>query len=60
MKKTEYIIDHQSFGKRRIWEDDEGFFFVVNNITYRTVHEGSEEFDVYKATRVSDKKRLSE
>ena len=51
-EKTEWVIGHQSFGKRRIWKDDEGFYFVVNNIAYREVHEAGDDYDVYKSILV--------
>ena len=51
-KKTEWVIKHTKFGKRRIWEDEEGYYFVVSNIAYRNVHEPSEEFEVYKSILV--------
>ena len=33
MKKTTWIVKGP-FGTRRIWKDDRGMFFVVNNIRY--------------------------
>ena len=35
-KKTEYIIVGP-FGRRRIWEDDEGCYYLLNNIRVRDV-----------------------
>ena len=55
-EKTEWVIGHQSFGKRRIWKDDEGFYFVVNNIAYREVHEAGDDYDVYKSILVDTKR----
>jgi len=53
--KSEWVIDHKRFGKRRIWEDEDGYYFIVNNIVYRSVHEGTEEFEVYKSILVDTK-----
>lgn len=52
IKKTKWVIESPKFGKRRIWEDGIGPFFVVNNIAYRN-YDG-DDLEVYKAERVTD------
>lgn len=50
--KTEWVIESPKFGKRRIWKDGGGYFYLVGNIAYRN-YDG-DDFEVYKAERVSD------
>ena len=58
--KTKYVIEGP-FGVRRIWEDDEGYFFLWNNIVNRNViyPYAGEDFKVYPSESVSKhRKRL--
>ena len=51
IEKTEWVIKSPKFGKRRIWKDNGGFFFVVGNVPYRNCY-ADDEIEVYKAPRV--------
>ena len=53
--KTEWIIQAPEFGKRRIWKDDKGVFYVVHNMVYRDYRGEGDDCKVYK----SDSVRLS-
>lgn len=61
-EKTEWVIASPKFGKRRVWIDNVGFFYVVHNMAYR--HYDGDDLEVYKAERVidvhDDNVRLSE
>ena len=50
--KTEWVIKG-SFGKRRVWKDNGGHFYVVNNIAFRN-YPGDDRCDVYKSERVTN------
>lgn len=52
IKKTGWVIQSPKFGKRRIWEDDGGFFYVVHNMAYR--HYDGDDCEVYKAETVQE------
>ena len=49
--KTEWVIQSPKFGRRRIWKDGDGFFYVVHNMVYR--HYEGDDFEVYKSESVS-------
>ena len=56
IKKSKWVIEGP-FGKRRIWEDGGGYFYLVNNIAYRNViypYEG-DDVKVYPAETVVSK-----
>ena len=46
--KTELIVEGP-FGKRRLWKDNGGYFYVVNNIAFRHKRDDCE---IYKADSV--------
>ena len=50
IEKTEWVIQSPKFGRRRVWKDGIGFFYVVNNIAYR--HYEGDDYEVFKAERV--------
>ena len=52
IEKTEWVIESPKFGKRRIWKDRGGHFYIVHNMAYRR-YDG-DDCDVYKAERVTD------
>ena len=52
-EKTEWVIEGP-FGKRRIWKDSEGFYYLVNNIAFRSWDGESDEIKVYKAKTVNN------
>ena len=49
--KTEWVVASPKFGRRRVWKDNEGFFYVVHNMAYR--HYDGDDLEVYKSERVS-------
>ena len=51
-EKTKWVIESPKFGKRRVWKDGIGFFYVVNNVVYRNY--AGDDFEVYEAERVTD------
>ena len=52
IEKTEWVIECYKFGKRRIWKDNGGFFYVVNNIAYRYYDGPGDDLKVYKSATV--------
>ena len=50
--KTEWVIQAPEFGTRRIWKDNEGHFYVVNNIVYRYYDGAGDDCKVYKSESV--------
>ncbi len=52
IEKTKWVIESPKFGKRRVWKDGIGFFYVVHNRVYRTC--AGDDFEVYPAERVTD------
>ena len=42
--KTKWMVKG-SFGTRRIWNDEEGYFFLVNNIRYENYDEDLEVWE---------------
>lgn len=53
IEKTKWVIESPKFGKRRVWKDGIGFFYVVHNMVYRN-YPGGDDFEVYEAERVID------
>ena len=54
-EKTKWVIANKRFGKRRVWRDEEGYFFVVGNIAYRTVPDSGDNYNVYESLIVYPK-----
>ena len=59
IEKTEWVISSPKFGKRRIWKDNGGYFFVVGNVPYRRTYD-DDDVRVYKADRVRGSEGISE
>ena len=52
IEKTKWVIESPRFGKRRVWKDGIGFFYVVHNMTYRNY--AGDDYEVYVSERVTD------
>lgn len=52
IEKTKWVIVAPKFGKRRVWRDGLGFFYVVHNTVYRNYQ--GDDLEVYEAERVTD------
>jgi len=52
IEKTKWVIESPHFGKRRIWKDGIGPFFVVHNMHHRNCP--GDDFEIYEAERVTD------